>query len=155
MNEFDIEQKNAFEEYYNKIIANSNISNITENYISEKGYLINDLISDVKESNIKKSSELKSNKRDLNLVSEITDLNNKVETLMSKYISPLDKHIPKDKFIFDQNFNDNLYSREKENGSNYIVSQLKEPNLKQGVKYGKFKFKGFKTEETLEKNKNI
>lgn len=152
MNEFDLEQKSAFEEYYSKIISNSNISNITENYISEKGYLIDELLGGVNKEEAKINNN---NKGNVNLVGEIANLNSSIEKLISKYISPLDSHVPKDKFIFDPNFNDNLFDREKNDGNNYIVSQLKEPSLKQGVKHGRFKFKSYKTERNFEKNNKL
>lgn len=143
--EEDLEEQKCFNKYYSKILNNSNLNNFTNNFLSEKGYTVKELLQD----KIKKNEDEKDiNKEKLKipykkLQSELNRLEMDLDSLFSKYSDEIDL-FKGDKYKFSDESYDSIVSKEDSK-----VMKLKEPNIKEGVPSSRFKYKSFKTENKI------
>lgn len=140
--EEDLEEQKCFNKYYSKILKNSNINNITNNFISEKGYTVEDLLKNDKED--KQASEDKKVKiPHKKIQNELNKLEMELDSLFEKYKKEIDIY-SNDKFRFSNERYDPIKTKEERK-----VLPLKEPNLKEGVPHSRFKYKSFKSEDKI------
>ena len=162
LSERDLEEKKCFENYYGKILNNMKLSSLTESFFNEKGYMIEDLVTDL---NVEEKVKLEKNSTKGNdkkkkttkksvLLKQFEDAEKDIDALMKEYKLNDDKIFnPEEPFKFKKHFDEKIKSRNNPEDKDHKVSIIKEPNVNEGTQYGKFKFNRFK--EELKSNKKI
>lgn len=156
----ELEEKRCFENYYSKVAENMRLSLVGEAFISEKGFLLKDMLKDFDRKSKEKQNIYNSYGSTLNISPKMNriDINKRMDDLEKDIEIIIEKHnldfsklnAKEDKYIFDPNYEDDLYNRDLNNKQ--IISPLKEPNIREGVKYGKYRIKRYKVEDALEED---
>lgn len=157
MTDNDIHQKECFERFYTEFYNKMSISDVTETFFNEKGYFLNRVSEDLNKNPINEEENNSKTKPNFNLMKDLEDLEKEIEEITKKYsLDNDDLYAPEQNYLLNDSFKDGLYDRESYIASQkaygdkkFVASPLKEPNIKEGVRYAKFKYDKFKSEKKL------